>query len=327
MKPFTSFVLGLILMGTVGCGGNNNPQPPAAPPAVPGAPPVPGVPAPGVPVPGAPPPAQTPPGQQPPPAPGNPNPPPAVPTDPAKPAPGQLVPPRGQSSNGQGGQAGLDGQLVRTAQVEYYLFVPNNYRGAPTPFLLVFTGVEGAVRQSAGGLVSPLPGEVDFLKIWIPQVGLSNFIICIIDTPAYYQKGIKNAALAPLGAAAMDDVRAKYNIDNDRMNLLGESMGTHAGEEMGFRLRQSYFASYYLNDVTSPVEAPAQNVAQLGFTPDSQVGPGGAYETANGLVANLRAAGYRLPPVAPYNGPGSNQHGSPVQLMEAYRFFAGKVRR
>jgi hypothetical protein len=67
--------------------------------------------------------------------------------------------------------------------------------------------------------------------------------------------------------------------------------------------------------------------AQLGFAPHSQVGPGGAYDTANKLVANLRAAGYRVPAVAPYNGPGSQMHGSPEQLMEAYRFFAGKTRQ
>jgi hypothetical protein len=57
------------------------------------------------------------------------------------------------------------------------------------------------------------------------------------------------------------------------------------------------------------------------------VGPGGAFNTANALVANLRAAGYQLPAVTPFNGAGSNQHGSPEQLLEAYRFFAGKVRQ
>jgi hypothetical protein len=306
---------------TVGCGGGNQ-QPPN--PGNPGGVTIPGPSA--APVPGAPAPAATPPTAGTPPAPGNGNPAPAVPATPG--APGQLVPPRGQSSGGTGGPGGLNGTLQRTANgaAEYYLFSPNGYKGAPTPFLLVFTGVEGAVRQSAGGITSPLPGETDFLRIWIPQVGLSNFVIAILDTPAYYQRGIRYEALAQLGEQVMDDVRAKYNIDNDRTCLLGQSMGTHAGEAMGFHMRQSYFAAYYLNDVVR-VDAPERNAAQLGFAPSSQVGPGGAFNTANQLVANLRAGGYRLPAVAPYNGPGADQHGSPAQLMEAYRFFAGKVRQ
>ena len=329
-----------LLAATTGCGGGNNPQPPAVPAAPAGGAPAAGAPAAGAPapvipttIPGLPPGATLPPTALPPTLPANPVPPPAAPTTtpapttPTTPSPAAPAgtPPRGGSSGGTGGQAGLNGDRIDRAGVEYYMFVPANYNGAPTPFLFVFTGVEGAVQQSLGSLVSPLPGETDFLKIWIPQVGLSNFIIAIVDSPAYSLKGVKDAALADVGAKVIDDVRSLYNIDNDRSNLLGESMGTSAGETMGFHLRQGWWASYYLNDVVK-VDAPAQTAAQLGYAPWSQVGPGGAYNTANSLVANLRTAGYQLPAVAPYNGVGSNMHGSPDQLMEAYRFFAGKVR-
>ena len=37
-------------------------------------------------------------------------------------------------------------------------------------------------------------------------------------------------------------------------------------------------------------------------------------------------AGYRCPPPAPYNGPGSDTHGHPDQFVAAMSWFAGKTR-
>lgn len=91
-------------------------------------------------------------------------------------------------------------------------------------------------------------------------------------------------------------------------------------------MRQSYFAAYWANDINA-VDAPERTAAQLGFAPFGQVGPGGQVPRAQQIVDGMRRAGYRLPATAPYAGTGANQHGNPQQLIEALRFFPGKVRQ
>lgn len=152
-----------------------------------------------------------------------------------------------------------------------------------------------------------------------PMVGIGGFIIAVLDGAIYRGNG-------QAGATVLDDVRARYNVDNDRTYLLGESAGTSAAQSLGFHLRPSYFAAYHANDVNT-VDRPGQSAAQLGFAPWGQVGPGGQQATAQAIVSGMRSAGYRLPDPAPYAGPGSNQHGNRQQLIEALRFFPGKSRQ
>ena len=64
-----------------------------------------------------------------------------------------------------------------------------------------------------------------------------------------------------------------------------------------------------------------------GFAPHGQVGPGGDVPNATSIVNRMRAAGYRLPPQAPYSGPGATQHGSPQQFTAALNIFPGKTRQ
>jgi hypothetical protein len=129
------------------------------------------------------------------------------------------------------------------------------------------------------------------------------------------------------GAAVLDEVRARYNVDNDRTYLIGESAGTTAAEALGFHLRQSYFAAYWANDVAAAsADGPAQTAAQLGFAPAGQVGPGGASALAAAIATNMKNAGYRTDPVTPYAGAGSTTHGSSAQFIAALAWLDGLSR-
>jgi hypothetical protein len=218
-------------------------------------------------------------------------------------------PPFGASSKGSGGTAPVNGTTVQAAGgVTYYLIVPSSYAsGTATPLLVVYSGTEGGATMTQ-----------NLLNLG-QQAGIANFICAVLDGVTYYGNGAA-------GASALDDVRAKYDVDNDRTYLLGESAGTTAALMLGFHLRESYFAAYWANDVNAS-DGPAQNAAQLGFAPWGQAGPGGDLTDATSIVSAMQAAGYRLPNPAPYNGPGSTTHGDLTQFIAAVSFYAGKTRK
>jgi hypothetical protein len=217
-------------------------------------------------------------------------------------------PPFGGSSGGSGGPAPVNGATEQAGGVTYRLIVPASYKpGMPAPFLLVYSGTEGgqAMTQNLIGVG--------------PSSGTSGFLRAVLDGVQYNGNGAA-------GATVLDDVRAKYDVDNDRTYLLGESAGTSAAEKLGFTLRQSYFAAYWANDVNQAA-TPGQDAAMLGFQPWGQAGPGGAQAIAQQIIAGMMAAGYRLPNPAPYAGPGADMHGSPQQFIAAMSWFPGKTRK
>jgi hypothetical protein len=188
------------------------------------------------------------------------------------------------------------------------LRVPSSYRDTtPNGLMVVFSGTEGAST-----MMMNLQGAASAL-------GLGDLIFAVLDGPTYYGNGMA-------GADALEHVRVQYNIDNDRTYLLSESAGTRAGLELGFRLRQSYFAAFWANDVNA-AGTPSRDAADLGFAPWGNAGPGGDFPDANTIVAGMRAAGYRVAEPAPYDGPGAAVHGHPEQFIAALRWFARKTRR
>jgi hypothetical protein len=227
---------------------------------------------------------------------------------PDKGAPSKVVPPLGGSSQGSGGGAAPSGQVVQSGGVSFVLIVPSGYKpGAPNRALIIYSGTEGA-SVMANNMLSVGP-----------SLGLGDAIVAVLDGKTYYGNG-------QAGASALDYVRAKYNVDNDRTYLLSESAGTSAGLLLGFQLRQSYFAAYWANDVNASA-TPAKSAAQLGFAPWGNAGPGGQFTAANAIVAGMKSKGYRLPSDAPYSGTGASQHGSTQQFMAALTFFGGKSRK
>ena len=216
-------------------------------------------------------------------------------------------PPFGGSSNGTGGPVPANPAVQQAGNVTYRLLVDGSYGGAPTPLLVVYSGTEGGANMT-----SNLQQVASFTNT-------DGFIRAILDGVDYYGDGAA-------GAAVLDDVRAKYNVDNDRTYLLGESAGTSAALQLGFHLRQSYFAAYWANDVNA-TDTPGQNAAALGFAPWGQVGPGGQFALAQQIVSGMAAAGYQLPNPAPYAGTGADTHGDPQQFIAAVSWFPGKARQ
>lgn len=235
-----------------------------------------------------------------------PDPPPDTATPPPPPPSGPGTPPFGASSKGSGGATGLSGTPKSAGSINYYLIVPGAPK-KPSPLLIVFSGVEGGATMTKNLLT--LSGST----------GIGDFICAVLDGKTYFSNGAA-------GATVLDDVRAKYDIDNDRTYLLGESAGTRAALQLGFRLRQSYFAAYWANDVNA-TDTPDGTAATLGFAPWGQAGPGGQIATATDIVTKMKAAGYRLPTPAPYAGPGYTTHGSPDQFIAALKWFPGKTRK
>ncbi len=219
---------------------------------------------------------------------------------------GPGVPPFGGSSNGSGGSSSLSGAAETAGSIGYQIIVPAS-PSKPSPLLIVFSGVEGGATMT-NNLISVGP-----------STSTDGFIRAVLDGVTYNGNGAA-------GATVLDDVRAKYDIDNDRTYLLSESAGTTAGLQLGFHLRESYFAAYWVNDVNAS-DGPAQTSAQVGFQPWGQVGPGGDFTDANAIVTAMTNAGYRLPNPAPYNGTGSGTHGDPNQFIAAVSFFPGKSRK
>jgi hypothetical protein len=192
--------------------------------------------------------------------------------------------------------------------VQYRLVVPAGYAPSrPTPLLVVFSGTEGGAAMTNN------------LQSVAGYVGIAEFIFAVLDGTTYYGDGAA-------GEAVLDDVRARYNIDNDATYLLSESAGTSAGLQLGLSLRQSYFAAYWANDVNASA-VPARTADELGFAPWGNAGPGGDFADARAIVDGMRAAGYRLPADAPYSGAGAGVHGSTEQFLAACSFFPGKRRR
>jgi hypothetical protein len=223
--------------------------------------------------------------------------------------PGGVVPPLGGSSAGSGGTAAPGGKtMTAPGGVSYYIIVPGSYQAAaPNRMMVVYSGTEGAavMTQNLAQVAGP--------------TGLGDVIFAVLDGKVYYGNG-------GAGATVLDHVRSLYNIDNDRTYLLSESAGTSAGLQLGFALRQSYFAAYWANDVNAS-GTPSKTAAQLGFAPWGNVGPGGQIALANVIVNGMKAAGYRLPADAPYSGAGSTTHGSTQQFLAAMAFFGGKARQ
>jgi len=218
-----------------------------------------------------------------------------------------IVPPIGGSSGGTGGSSAPNGSPASAGGVSYIIIVPGSYQQAtPTRLMIVYSGTEGAQMMTN-----------NLLQVAGPY-GLGDVIFAVLDGVTYYGNGAA-------GATVLDDVRARYNIDNDRTFLLSESAGTSAGLQLGFELRQSYFAAFWANDVNAQ-STPAQSAAELGFAPWGNAGPGGDYPDANAIVAGMQSAGYRLPADAPYSGAGAGTHGSTEQFLAAMAFFSGKSR-
>jgi len=218
-----------------------------------------------------------------------------------------VVPPIGGASGGAGGSTAPSGAWASAGGVDYLIIVPSGYSEAvPNRLMIVYSGTEGAQTMTN-----------NLLQVAGPY-GLGDVIFAVLDGVTYYGNGAA-------GATVLNDVRTRYNVDNDRTFLLSESAGTSAGLQLGLSLRQSYFAAYWANDVNAQA-APTANAASLGFAPWGNAGPGGDFVDANAIVAGMVGAGYRLPADAPYSGPGASTHGDPQQFLAAIAFFNGKSR-
>lgn len=221
---------------------------------------------------------------------------------------GALDPPAGASSGGSGGAASSGGAKKTAGGVSYYLVAPA--AGKKTPCMIVFSGTEGGAAMSMN------------LVYLGPSAGIGSYVIGVLDGVTY---GLDGKA----GADVLDDLRKKYDCDNDRTYLMGESAGTSAALALGFQIRQSHFAAYWANDVSpgAPIPKPKQSASELGFAPYGNAGPGGDFPDAKTIVGYMKAAGYRTPPPAPYDGPGAGSHGDMTQFVAALKWFPGKTRQ
>jgi len=227
-------------------------------------------------------------------------------TDPSSDTDGDgLVPPLGGSSMGQGG-GGAAGDVEMTGTGVTYRIIAPGTPGKTCAFI-VYSGVEGGQLMTQNLLMT-----ADF-------TGNGDCIFAVLDGKDYNGDG-------QAGADVLDDVRGKYDVDNDRTYLLSESAGTTAGLELGLQLRQSYFAAYWANDVNA-AGAPQLSAAELGFQPWGNAGPGGQFATANAIVDGMTAAGYRIEEPAPYDGPGAETHGDTNQFLAALQWFPGRSRQ
>ncbi len=219
-----------------------------------------------------------------------------------------VEPPFGASSGGSGGGSCTSPCTESASGVTYRMLTPSGYSDSqPSPLMIIYSGTEGGAN-----MMSNMQQVADYC-------GVGDVLIAVLDGTTYYGDG-------DAGATVLDDVRDRWNIDNDRTYLLSESAGTSAGLELGFHLRQSYFAAFWANDVNAQ-DTPGQATDELGFEPWGNAGPGGDYPDANAIVAGMEDAGYRLPADAPYSGTGAGTHGSTEQFLEAVAFFVGKSRQ
>lgn len=230
---------------------------------------------------------------------------PTTPTTPVTTAPATDVePPLGETSGGSGGAAHPNGTAMQASGADYILIAPSAATGSGVPLLIVYSGTEGSNVMT-----------YNMLQL-APAYGMGDALVAVLDG---------RFSSADDGAAVIDALRADYDVDNDRTWLLSESAGTVAGLELGFEVRQSYFAAFWANDVNARGE-PRDDAATLGFTPWGNAGPGGDLPDANAIVDAMAAAGYDLPADAPYSGAGAETHGSVEQFLTAVDFFADKSR-
>lgn len=215
-----------------------------------------------------------------------------------------LEPPAGESSKGSGGPSGA-GIALETPQGEQYRIITPQGSG-PYELLLVISGVEGA-QTMTNNLVG-LAG----------QTQTAHMLRAVVDGEVYFGDEM-------VGEHVLDDVRSRYDVDNDHTYLLSESAGTISGLSVGLVRRQSYFAAYWANDINAGTD-PVKTAEEIGFAPYGGVGPGGELAGAEDLIAGMQAAGYRTPPPAPYDGPGAGVHGDPNQFIYALSWFDGKSR-
>ncbi len=216
-----------------------------------------------------------------------------------------VTPPFGESSHGSGGPS--DGGSRTTSDGVDYIVVAPTSATTPTPLMIVYSGVEGGAQMAAN------------LQSAGPAFGLGDVTFAVIDGAVFFGDG-------SAGASVLDEMRASYDVDNDRTYLMSESAGTSAGLALGFQLRQSFFAAYWANDVNATL-TPAQNAAALGFAPFGNAGPGGDFDDADSIVDAMRAAGYRIDDPAPYDGAGADSHGDPNQFIAALQWFVGRTRQ
>lgn len=215
-------------------------------------------------------------------------------------------PPFGASSGGSGGAIPVAGAVRSTGGVTYRLIVPDGVE-TPAALIIVYSGTEGGANMTQNLTVAAAATNTD------------GVIRAVLDGVVYRGNG-------QAGAAVLDDVRARYDIDNDRTYLLGESAGTTAALALGFHVRQSWFAAFWANDVNAS-DAPAMSADDLGFAPWGNAGPGGDFIDAGLIVDGMRQAGYRIEEPAPYDGQGAGTHGDKYQFVAALRFFTDKTRR
>jgi hypothetical protein len=215
-----------------------------------------------------------------------------------------LDPPAGGSSGGAGGGAASGAAHTSPSGVDYRVIAPGG--AGPHPLMIVFSGTEGG-----DAMTSNLLQVASF-------TGTGDCVFAVIDGWIYNGDGAA-------GVDVLDDVRAQYDIDNDRTYLLSESAGTSAGLELAFALRPSYFAAYWANDVNASA-TPSVSADELGFAPWGNAGPGGDFADADAIVGAMRDAGYRIEDPAPYDGTGADSHGSIEQFLTALTWFPGKQR-
>jgi hypothetical protein len=218
---------------------------------------------------------------------------------------GPLDPPAGGSSGGSGGGAASGDVRMTPSGVTYRVIAPGG--AGPLPAMVVYSGTEGGATMTSN------------LLMVAGFTGNDGTVFAVLDGVTYNGNGMA-------GADVLDDIRAQYDIDNDRTYLLSESAGTSAGLELGLELRQSYFAAYWANDVNASLQ-PQLDAAALGFAPFGNAGPGGAFADADAIVGGMEAAGYRTPEPSPYDGPGAGDHGSPDQFIAALQWFPGRTRQ
>ena len=218
-----------------------------------------------------------------------------------------LDPPAHGSSMGMGGGA-ADGEFRQTDGIAYYYVIADGSPG-PHPLIIVYSGIEGGETMTQN------------FRNAIAAYGYQHWIVAVIDGILFGNDG-------QAGADVLDHVRSQYDIDNDRTYLLGESAGTAGALQLGFQLRQSYFAAFWANDVSllGAPPSPKESTETLGFRPFGNAGPGGNFPLAQQIVDAMADAGYRTPPPAPYDGPGAQTHGSNEQFQTAILWMEGKDR-
>lgn len=220
-------------------------------------------------------------------------------------SPSSVDPPLGGTSGGSGGADHSKSTTITAGGVSYLLLAPSgSSTGKHRSFLVVISGTEGAAAMMSN------------MSQVAPYYDLDQTLIAVLDGTTQDETD---------AATVIDDVRADYDVDNDRTWLMSESAGTRAGLKLGFHTRQSYFAAYWANDVNFQ-DTPGETAAQLGFAPWGNAGPGGDQPDADAIVSAMASAGYQLPSDAPYSGSGSDTHGSSQQFLAAVSFFADKAR-